>query len=668
MYYSNILLNLNIGKINYCIFSSINSSGLNALAITKNGNSFFVTDSNEITFLNTIINLLNKKYIRRRDIEYKNKKIARFEHRYNGRSFFAEIDSDNNLKECSYEEYKDLYDLYNGIKISYFEDRRRENRNSRSYRNSRNRPSSRRNSYSQRSARERRNSRSNSNVVKKISLIVGGVLVIASITVAGIKLLNSSELQQIDSQESVVSQEQSEKVLSQIQKEYGEDIDITANEDDEIAIQDKYKKIEENFREKGLSNWEISAELDFITIMNGDDEKIDFYYDDEKDEIVYVFDELGKLKEKDLSEEDTAKEIDEESISQNIQIIIDTINNNEKLSEQEKKFIIEKNLPIWLKNEKYLNYDFLQTRYSNLEITYDEEDKRDNYRKRTYVTNASGYYRNGVDYSSGEKNYISNVVILDADSLEQAQNGDTIGHELNHINGDFNKCELLNEGYNQLLIKGRSDIYSDEQYMATIFTEVFGKDVMNEGYFGFDLNNAITNKIVEKTGRDNAVVNDEIYNLLQDTQDLLFDTGIYRYSKEIEDDEKIVDGKKLIKNNKELVERYEKLYERLSKYHELINGKPIKDNQITNFMMDCLTGSNRAKVYQTGKENYKFAEYDIDTGILECNIGNFYKNLEENLEIISDSKLYRKLTINQDDKYEEHKEIIKDSDIQYSTR
>lgn len=657
---SKILLNINIGKTNYCIFSSKSDAGLTALAITKSGNSYFVTDTNEVNLLNTIISMLNKKYIRRKDIIYKNKKLARFEHRYNGKSYFAEIDYNGNLKECSYEQFKELYDLYNGVKIlcdyndDFMNDSFDHNINYSNRRN--NRRNNRR--YNRRNDNRRNNNRNN--FIKKVSLIVGGVLVVAFITTAGIKILNSKELPSVDAQESSVSQEKNEDNLSQIQKEFGEDVDIIADNEDEEHLQDVYKSMEKSYREKGIPNWQIAAELDFMASFREDD--INFYYDSENDQIIYVFEKLADKKneteEMSLNSDDTnTKEND--AISQNIQIIIDAINDNENLSSEEKEYIIQNNLPIWEKNEKYLNFDKLALRYKNLTISYSNDSKQKVYRN-TYAEEAAGYYVHGtelVGHYNGSMKYLSHISLFNSTNFEEVENSDTFKHELNHINGDFTDCTLLNEGYNQLIIKSTEEVYINEQLMAILFSETFGRDVMNEGYFGFDLSNAITNKIVEITGRDNAVVNDEVYNLLEDTQNLLLETGEYTKNGDAE-----------IKNNKELVQKYEKFYEKLSEYHKIINGKTIEENNITNFVMDCITGTNRANVYQSDKENFRSIDgYDIDSGTLNCIIGNNYENLDVGTSIITGT-VCRNLELTQENKYEEKIGPIKDSDINYVTR
>ena len=67
---------------------------------------------------------------------------------------------------------------------------------------------------------------------------------------------------------------------------------------------------------------------------------------------------------------------------------------------------------------------------------------------------------------------------------------------------------LLNEGYTS--VSTNAGAYENEQLMARLMIETFGDDTIREGYYGFDLTNALTNKIVEKTGRDNKEVYSEV--------------------------------------------------------------------------------------------------------------------------------------------------------------
>ena len=84
--------------------------------------------------------------------------------------------------------------------------------------------------------------------------------------------------------------------------------------------------------------------------------------------------------------------------------------------------------------------------------------------------------------------------------------------------------------------------------------------------------------------------------------------------------------------------------------------------------MDCITGTNRANVYQSDKENFKeISGYDLDSGTLNCVIGNTYDNLDVGSSIITGSIL-RNLELTQEKKYEGNTGPIKDSDINYVTR
>lgn len=113
-----ILFNVDLLDRHYAFYLDDETDKLYAYAIKKNNKAYFVTKNNEICFMNKIIDFLNKKYIRKKDVIYKNEFCSRYINRYNNKSYFAKLDGEKQVP-IPYEDAKDLYDFYNMPKVLY---------------------------------------------------------------------------------------------------------------------------------------------------------------------------------------------------------------------------------------------------------------------------------------------------------------------------------------------------------------------------------------------------------------------------------------------------------------------------------------------------------------------------------------------------------------------
>lgn len=692
-----IVFNLSILYRNYCVFFNESNTKLGALASDKNGESYFVTDEKELKFLNKIIEMLNKKYVRRRDIVFNNETIARYENRYNHISHFIKFD-ESGAKPCPYEEYKELYRYYNGPQIScIFRQKKRPQNNNYDELNfgdnpyyssySGNNPYGNNpygnNSYGYNSYDGEYNPYNNytppkkkNNVFKKLIISIAGVAVVVSLSFAGYKVLSEDKLPEIvenpqvtnvletEAQEDIGENSNNSNISSNsniysinLEKEYGS-VDIIADTEEQKALEDRYRKVQEQLQVAGLENWEISAALDVISIFHGDVDNIDFYYDGDTNQIAFVY---GKLPQK---VEEVATGDKTITISAEVKRIVDAIEQNEKISAQEKKHIIDTYAEIWCENEQYLDIDELVERYKNLEIHYEliagGKESSSEYNPSEHV---AGEYVHGQKWGDGKIEQVSEINVYDSNSIEESladlDKTSTFDHETNHINGNFSYYggSLLNEGYNQLSQPSCDERYKVEQAMVMLFAETFGNETLKEGFYGFDLQGALTNKMVKITGRDQNTVDSEIYQLLEDTDEVLYDSG---------KDENY-------KNNSELMARYESIFSRLSEYYEQIHGRKMSENQATNIIREYLTGTRSSNLYLGKNEKIQKIGYDLDTSSLVCEIASMH---EEEIKYEIDGYLgttmnpsYRRI-INLDDtnKYQVTPPQIADKDIEYFTR
>lgn len=368
----NILFNVELLDRHYAFYLDDETNNLYGFAVKRNHKAYFITKGNEISFMNKIIDFLNEKYIRRNDVLYKNEYLERYINRYNKMSYFARKNEDEVIP-VPYEEASDLYDFYNKPKTLYIGRKRNVGRQG-SYRGygdvdpfSTSSPYGQYNPYGSSShfsasdpyynnQYQNRNRRNKRPPLKLIFAIAGAVATI-SLSAIGAKFLIDGEKVPFITK-------------SQIEQQFGE-VDITADEESEKDLQAKYESIQKQLEEQGFENWEISKELDEIAFFEGDSSDINFYYDSEKNEVVFVYEDLERTaplhSEEKASEEDTSSP----NIPEGVEEILETISNNDNLTDEEKTFIAGSVLDTLVENAEYLNYDELNYRYRILDINYE---------------------------------------------------------------------------------------------------------------------------------------------------------------------------------------------------------------------------------------------------------------------------------------------------------
>lgn len=227
-----------------------------------NGKKYAVKNEKELYLLNQIINQLNKKYVHRDKVVFNGEKLIRFQNKYTQKSYFAKKGENGNLKECAYEDYRNLYEKYNGLQTCFSIEQ--ENTSKQEY-----------SAFPKTTTiTQNYSSKSTKTAAYKIVLGIAGIAVSVSAVFAGWNQLKNGKLPQVVKMEREV------------------------------------------------------------------------------DDLV---------------------EADEQEISDNVQFIIDAINSNPKITEEEKKYIIELFLPIWQSNEEFINIYEIATRMRNLEIVYASE-------------------------------------------------------------------------------------------------------------------------------------------------------------------------------------------------------------------------------------------------------------------------------------------------------
>ena len=291
----NILFNVELLDRHYAFYLDDETNNLYGFAVKRNNKAYFITKGNEISFMNKIIDFLNEKYIRRNDVLYKNEYLERYINRYNKMSYFARR-SENEVSPVSYEEASDLYDFYNKPKILYIGRKRNAGRQG-SYRGygdvdpfSTSSPYGQYNPYGSNghfspsdpyynNQYQNRRNRNKKPPLKLIFAIAGAVATISVSAIGAKFFIDGGKVPFI--------------TKSQIEQQFGE-VDITADEESEKDLQTKYESIKKQLEEQNLENWEISKELDEIAFFEGDSSDINFYYDSEKNEVVFVYEDLQR--------------------------------------------------------------------------------------------------------------------------------------------------------------------------------------------------------------------------------------------------------------------------------------------------------------------------------------------------------------------------------------
>ena len=124
---------------------------------------------------------------------------------------------------------------------------------------------------------------------------------------------------------------------------------------------------------------------------------------------------------------------------------------------------------------------------------------------------------------------------------------------------------------------------------------------MREGYYGFDLQQALCNKVVAKTGRDRIEVDQEIFTLIEETEGILYEI----HNRQMAD----------INNDENIQIKYREIFSKLNQLSLSLTGKELKESTAVQIINDYFTGSHNAKVYFDPEEKVtELTDYDIYTG------------------------------------------------------
>ena len=668
-----ILFDMKLIDRHYCFYLDDADNQVYAYGIKLNSfEGYHVSKASEVQFLNKIIGRLENKYIRRKDVFYNNEYYARYKNTYTNMNYFAKLVNGQQVA-CPYEDAKPLYDFYNNPAPEYAFDVKqskttgyfgkqessvpRRKTRGRRYKGRYEAAADITTNYSFEEDPTYNTPKKKGNGILRV-VIVAGVVCFVVFSYFGVKLFADGKPIILKPKEKTVQTDQPNKMDEKetTNSQIPDGLDVIADTDEEITLATKYEGVEQQLVELGLEPWQIAVELDKLSMFEGDEDDIAFYYDNEANEVVFVYGEHT------LGQEETAEiqggTTSYNSIPEGVTAILNAIADNPNLTEEEKAALIELNLDDWISNIDYLSIDELVARYSMLDIQYEyQEEGMPIDLEYTPYTNAAGVYR--YERIDGQVTK-SEITIYSASSLEQSlQNYDkTLEHEGNHIEGNFSafSSSLLNEGYTSFISEDES--YEMEKLMVAMMTETFGAELIKQGYYGFDLAGVLTNNIAAKSKRDYMDVREEVEDLLEEIEMCLFKTG---------------DLGETFREDALLMQEYQALYKKLSDYYSLMNdGQKMSDNAIAAVIMDYVLGTNNTKVLG---ENEKFLSlrYGKD-GALEFNITVTIPNISYDVGYMhldsTASNYTRGYVIPQDEKNEGTSRYAKVSDenINYFSR
>ncbi len=557
MYMKNLVMAISIQNKFYVITHDDKNNILIATSLDKNNHFCRVIDEEEINFIRSIIEKnIRKVYIELDKISFENEEYILFQNRYNFKFYFA-LAKDKERKILSYYGNEKLYDYYNPKNIVYAYDGKRR-RNSKTGQNYNNHNygfddespygfedefgNDMYGDYPGRLQPKKRNP------ALRIAIAVGGVVGSAIITITGLKMVTNSKFPLPFEKETTVTAEAETTEYSGGYTEY-ENIANEELTEEQLELKEKYERIKAELEEQGIQPWEVAIVLSHIKEFNYYDalnrdknakpEQIDFYYDEETNSVIFVYEEIDRELVKDTAydtkeknNEDTSYEY--ESLSEDVKTLIDAVNSNPNLSDEDKKRIIETWANKWQRDADYVSFFALRFRLNELTI-HKEYDK------------------GSIDIEVDGNPHAGAIGIYHPSTNEIELFDETAyDHEVGHVMGDLGwPNTLLSEGYNEWK-NGSNSAYENERYMAYAFEEVFGAGTLKEGYYSKNLYAALTDKLVEETGMERDEAIEIVDNLLYDTQNALYDLGL-RYDQD----------KKTAFDDPDLQERFDSIMERL---------------------------------------------------------------------------------------------------------
>lgn len=301
---------------------------------------------------------------------------------------------------------------------------------------------------------------------------------------------------------------------------------------------------------------------------------------------------------------------------ENTNFIINSINNNENLTQEEKEFIIQTYAPIWQNNEKYINPYDIASKLNNLKIEYNTNLIKS---KKYKDISLLGEYTYNNEIIKTEEEFEENIdkkhsllKIYGASNFEEVKRNskllDTFSHEINHINGtfDYNYSTPLSEGFTELSSPNQTNkYYKYEMFFNIILIETYGLDTIKEGYFNYGLEDAITNKIIENTGEDKEETEINVSNLIYKINYFLNELRVNE------------------ENSKDLIESFSKIIEEIQEDYKIINKDDLENNQLILLIIDWFmsTQNSSLNIYQGYRFN-NIVNYDINAEQLTVNFIN----------------------------------------------
>lgn len=590
-----VLMSISIMNKYYIITYDNVKKITNALGFRKNERCFYpIILDEELKLINSIIdNNIRKVFFEDGEISYKNQVYLKLRNRFDGKYYFTRNKQDKKILD--YDSNKDLYDFYNPKNIIYAYDNQD---NGYFFGNVQNNelPNDFYNIPYKGS-----NNQPRSNLSKKVAIAVSGIVGAVIITLSGMTLYSQLLVPPVTSANQIT-------INTEVVDEFGfPETSVLSVEDEnlsekEFAVKQKYENYKIELERQNLKPWEIAIVLSHIKQFEYNDEyfanpeakpdKIYFYYDFDKNDVIFVYDKFSRATLENLDRTDNEKDefkYEEGSFSKKVRILVDSIKNNPNLSDEDKDFIINQWIKKWEKNEDYIDEQVLSYQLKHLDIRYLLNEKANLcVLNNPHTKIIGGAYHEGLNRID-----IYNMMSRD--------------HEIGHVMGNF-KCysTLLNEGYNEWK-NGGNDSYILERYMAYVYEEVFGEETLRKGYYSKNLHDAIVDKIVQTCGVSRDEVEKEVSELLNKTQDTLY---FVAENSEKDDTINALDDPKNTQALSDLIEYINGFNNRLRN----------PSNSKLTALCDCLTGRNNMGLLQNDGERIVSIKY-LESGDMLFEIG-----------------------------------------------
>lgn len=323
------------------------------------------------------------------------------------------------------------------------------------------------------------------------------------------------------------------------------------------------------------------------------------------------------------------------------------INENNNLSLEEKKFLIDNFSQIILEYGSYIRQQHVLHNLNNLNIVYQDEIEED------YI-----YYNR---QSAAQSLYGFEINILNANSFEETSPV-FLNHEFMHIlhgrvknsMGRFIQEGLTSEFINEYIINDHG--YTIERMLTGMVFELIGKDTLLKCYFEGDYSELISKLTELMNDKSEAIrfisLGDIVNNLYMEIVKGQIDIN---NNKETEESQNYENNKTSLKK---ALNEFLSLYE---KYYVTKTSQSLKDNIYVTACIDCLSKENNLEINPEllNGLNLYFVKRDYlqDSDIITLYVkyGENY-SLNENLDIDINSPYSKEMI---EDAYSIYNEAIK---------